>query len=106
MRGMENTEQNQTTVAPMTVFDVVERASTEDLKHLAAIGITALVATKGANPDDFSGGDFIEKINQVIYEVAPEIAPAPSFLPTDEETSKTGGQVWRERMHYFMWDLG
>ncbi|MFF0991601.1 hypothetical protein [Kocuria nitroreducens] len=39
-------------------------------------------------------------------EVIDEIAPRPSFLPTEEETSETDGQVWRRRKYYFMWDLG
>lgn len=89
----------------MTITDVLDRAGTDDLKHLAAIGITALGALKGSHDDDFDGGDFIERINQVIHDVAPEVAPRPAFLPTDEQSRDTDGQAWRDTLDDFLWDL-
>lgn len=100
---MENIVQ---TTAPMTIAEFLERCSAEDLKHLAAIGITALGGMKGCPEDDFRGGDFYERLNQVVHEVAPRLAPRPAFLPSGEETVETDGQAWRDRLDPFLSDLG
>lgn len=100
---MDTTQQ---TTRPMTVAEVLTRANSKDLQHLAAIGIAALGGMKGCPDEDFSGGDYYERLNQVVHEVAPRIAPGPAFLPTDEQTRQTEGQAWRDTLNPFLWDLG
>lgn len=95
----------QTPANPMTIAEVLDRASSKDLKYLAAIGITALTGMKGSDSEDFSAGDYYERLNQVVHEVAPRLAPRPAFLPTDEETVETDGQAWRDNLDSFMWNI-
>lgn len=102
MRGMENIEQNQ----PLTTEDVLEMASVDDLKYLAAIGLKALVSHQAAGDDELDGGDFIQGVGWEISNIADLHAPRPEFLPAVDEGYETNGEVWQQRFDFRLWRIG
>ena len=83
MECMENPETNQTPAEPMNTDDVLEIATTEDLKYLAAIGLRALAAYEAAGDNEIDGGDHLQTVGQAVGEASVHAA-RPEFLPTAE----------------------